>query len=115
MKEDHLYRDSSLSLDKTAGILSTNRTYLSQVVNEKAGKSFSSYVNEYRLNEAVELLSDPDNSEPLKNIGSKVGFTSPSNFYTLFRQRVGVSPSVFRENVKKIDTDIQNYQNDNQN
>ncbi|MDE6668586.1 MAG: hypothetical protein K2K26_02745, partial [Muribaculaceae bacterium] len=57
MKEEHLYRDSSLSLDKTAGILSTNRTYLSQVVNEKAGKSFSSYVNEYRLNEAVELLS----------------------------------------------------------
>lgn len=115
MKEERLYRDSSLSLDKTAGILSTNRTYLSQVVNEKAGKSFSSYVNEYRLNEAVELLSDPDNSEPLKNIGAKVGFTSASNFYTLFRQRVGVSPSVFRENVKKIDTDIQNYQNDNQN
>ncbi|MDE5876409.1 MAG: helix-turn-helix domain-containing protein [Muribaculaceae bacterium] len=115
MKEEHLYRDSSLSLDKTAGILSTNRTYLSQVVNEKAGKSFSSYVNEYRLNEAVELLSDPNNNEPLKHIGAKVGFTSPSNFYTLFRQRVGVSPSVFRENIKKIDTDIQNYQNDNLN
>ena len=115
MKEKHIYRDSSLSLEKAAGILSTNRTYLSQVVNEKAGKSFSSYVNEYRLNEAVELLSDSSITEPLKSIGAKVGFTSPSNFYTLFRQRVGVSPSVFRDNVKNIENGVQNHQIDNLN
>lgn len=102
LMNEGLYRDSSLSLDKAAGLLSTNRTYLSQVVNEHYGKSFSSYVSEYRLNEAVELLSDPDNTDPLKTVGAKVGFTSPSNFYTLFRQRVGVSPSVFRENVKNV-------------
>ncbi|MBD5358093.1 MAG: helix-turn-helix transcriptional regulator [Bacteroides sp.] len=108
------YRDSSLSLDKAAGLLSTNRTYLSQVVNERSGKSFSNYVNEYRLNEAVELLSDPNNTDALKTIGAKVGFTSSSNFYTLFRQRVGVSPSVFRENIKNIENNIQNHQNDNQ-
>lgn len=102
MKDDRTYRDASLSLDKTATLLSTNRTYLSHVVNEKAGKSFSNYVNEYRLNEAVEILSDPDNDEPLKNISASVGFTSPSNFYMLFRQKVGVSPSIFRTNVKNI-------------
>lgn len=111
MREDKIYRDSSLSLSKTAEMLSTNRTYLSQVVNEKSGKSFSSYVNSSRLNEAVELLSNPENSDSLKEIGGKVGFTSPSNFYTLFKQRVGVSPSVFRENVKKISNDRQNQQN----
>ena len=100
LMNDGLYRDSSLSLDKAAGLLSTNRTYLSQVVNELSGKSFSAYVSEYRLNEAVELLSDPNNTDALKTIGAKVGFSSPSNFYTLFRQKVGVSPSIFRENVK---------------
>lgn len=115
MKEDRLYRDSSLSLGKAAELLTTNRTYLSQVVNERSGKSFSGYVSEWRLNEAVELLSDSSNSDSLKEIGSKVGFTSPSNFYTLFRNKVGVSPSVFRENVKKIEYDSQNQQNDIQN
>ncbi|MCM1142695.1 MAG: helix-turn-helix domain-containing protein [Muribaculum sp.] len=115
MREDKIYRNSSLSLSSTAEMLSTNRTYLSQVVNEKSGKSFSSYVNECRLNEAVALLSDSDNETPLKEIGSKVGFTSSSNFYTLFKQRVGVSPSVFRENVKKIAAEHQNQQNDIQN
>lgn len=102
LMNDGLYRDCTLSLDKASGLLSTNRTYLSQVVNEHYGKSFSTYVSEYRLNEAVELLSDPDNTDALKTIGAKVGFTSPSSFYTLFRQRVGVSPSVFRENVKNV-------------
>lgn len=112
LMNEGLYRDSSLSLDKAAGLLSTNRTYLSQVVNEHSGKSFSAYVSEYRLNEAVVLLSDPNNTDSLKNIGSKVGFTSPSTFYTLFRQRVGVSPSVFRENIKNIENGIRNQQND---
>ena len=114
MKSEKIYRDCSLSLDKAAGLLSTNRTYLSQVVNEKSGKSFSTYVNEYRLNEAVELLSDTGNHASLKEIGIQVGFSSPSNFYTLFRQRVGVSPSIFRSNVKNIEDDIQNRQLDNQ-
>jgi len=112
MKEEMIYRDSALSLEKTAGLLSTNRTYLSRVVNEISGKSFSNYVNEYRLKEAVEILSDLDNSDSLKSIGTRVGFTSPSNFYTLFRQKVGVSPSIFRSNVKNLGNSIQNNQND---
>ncbi len=102
MMNEGLYHDSTLSLDKVAGLLCTNRTYLSQVVNEHYGKSFSAYVSEYRLNEAVEILSDSDNTDSLKTVSAKVGFASPSNFYTLFRQRVGVSPSVFRENIKNV-------------
>ena len=99
MTEEKVYRDYTITLDKLANILGTNRTYLSQVVNEKSGKSFSSYINDFRLDEAVELLSDTTNTEPLKSIGISVGFASPSNFYTLFKQRVGVSPSVFRSNM----------------
>ncbi len=86
MNEDKVYRKSDLSLEKAATMLNTNRTYLSQVVNENAG-SFASYVNRYRLQEAIEILSDPKNTESLKCIGISVGFSSPSNFYTLFRQK----------------------------
>lgn len=100
MKEEHIYRDCNLSLNSVAAMLSTNRTYLSQVVNSKAEKSFAAYVNDYRLDESVELLMDPSNQDSLKTIGAFVGFSSPSNFYSLFRQRVGVSPSVFRSNYK---------------
>lgn len=102
MTEENVYRQPDLSLEKLAQMLQTNRTYISQVVNEETGRSFSTYVNSYRLQEAIGLLSDPANDEPLKNVGLSVGFASPSNFYSLFRQKVGVSPSVFRANVKSI-------------
>ena len=102
MRDDHIYRDSGLSLTSTATMLATNRTYLSQVVNTKAGKSFAAYVNEYRLNESVELLMDPTNGDSLKSIGAYVGFSSPSNFYSLFKLKVGVSPSVFRSNCRSV-------------
>lgn len=102
MTEDKVYRQADLSLDRLAGMLGTNRSYLSQVINENFGHSLSVYVNSFRLKEAIELLSDPDNNDPLKNIGLSVGFQSPSNFYTLFRQKVGMSPSMYREQVKDL-------------
>lgn len=102
MEQDQVYRDSGLSLEKAAEMLSTNRTYLSHIVNEVAGHSFPVYVNSYRIREAISLLSDPNNEDTLKNISQSVGFSTPSTFYTLFRQKTGMSPSVFRDNVKKI-------------
>ncbi len=104
MYEDRIYRQPDLSLDKAAQMLDTNRTYLSQVVNDRA-ESFSSYVNQFRLNDAVDMLSDPANTEPLKNIGLTAGFASPSNFYALFRKKFGMAPSVFRENVRNISSE----------
>lgn len=104
MNDDKAYRQCDMSLEKAAAMLGTNRTYLSQVVNSHAG-SFSTYVNRYRLSEAIALLSDPANDDSLKNIGLSVGFTSPSNFYSLFRQKVGMAPSVFRQNVRDISSE----------
>lgn len=101
MTDEKIYRRQDLSLDKVASMLGTNRTYLSQVVNERAG-SFSSYVTSFRLKEAVDLLSDPDNNDSLKGIALSAGFASPSSFYTIFRQKYGVSPSVFRSNVRSL-------------
>lgn len=106
MNDDKAYRQCDMSLEKAASILGTNRTYLSQVVNSHAG-SFSTYVNRYRLSEAIALLSDPANDDSLKNIGLSVGFTSPSNFYSLFRQKVGMAPSVFRQNVRDISAEAE--------
>ncbi|MGN0236902.1 MAG: helix-turn-helix domain-containing protein [Lepagella sp.] len=102
MTDEKIYRNSDLSLEKAAEMLNTNRTYLSQVVNEQSGLSFPVYINSFRLKEAIELLSNPDNDEPLKNICFSVGFSTTSAFYTLFRQKTGMAPSVFRQNVKDL-------------
>lgn len=98
---DRIYRQCDLSLEGVAHMLGTNRTYLSQVVNDRA-ESFAAYVNSYRLREAVSLLSDTDNEDSLKSIAVSTGFASPSNFYSIFRKKMGMAPSVFRDNVRNL-------------
>lgn len=104
MKEDKIFRDAELTLEKAAVMVGTNRTYLSQIINEKTGASYSSYVNEFRLCEAMEILSDSACDAPIKAVAAKVGFASLSNFYTLFKQKTGVSPAVFQKTASKLKT-----------
>ena len=59
MREQAIYKDNQLTKDKAAELLDTNRTYLSQAINEQTGLNFTQYINQYRVNEAVRLLSDP--------------------------------------------------------
>lgn len=49
-----------------ADLLGTNRTYLSQVINEQTQQNFTQYINNYRINEAIRLLSDPKQIFPLR-------------------------------------------------
>lgn len=102
MSEEKVYRDSSLSVDKLASILGTNRSYLSQVINKYAQTSYSIFVNNYRLKEAIEILSDPTNDEPLKSIYQNIGYKSSSSFYQSFKDKIGVSPSIYREQCRKL-------------
>lgn len=98
MEVEHVYRDTELTMESLAKKVGTNRTYLSRIINERTGMSYASFVNEYRLNEIILALSDPDNCEDLKTIRAKAGFATQANFYNLFKQKVGVSPAIFRRN-----------------
>lgn len=59
MKEDKVYHDTDISLEKLSEMLNTNRTYISNVINKYAKMSFSNYVNSYRIAEAIAVISDP--------------------------------------------------------
>lgn len=97
MTEQGIYRDNLLTKEKVADLLGTNRTYLSQVINEETGQTFTQYVNRYRLNEAIRLLGDSRTDLPLKAISAQVGFSSMTTFYKMFRDNIGMSPKEYRE------------------
>lgn len=103
MREECVYRDSELTVDKLAALLKTNRTYLSQVINEKAGMNFSRYVNRYRMNEALERLSDPSDHSLLKSLALDLGFRSATAFSKVFADETGISPSAYRKKSLEID------------
>ena len=57
MQTEGVYRQNDLTIERLAERLDTNRTYISRAINQQAGKAFSSYVNSYRIDEAVRRLS----------------------------------------------------------
>lgn len=97
MKTDKIYRSRNLSLESLAETLNTNRTYVSRAVNTRAGVSFSSYVNSYRISEAIALLSDPESDILVKELADRVGFSSDSVFSRIFKKETGMTPKEFRQ------------------
>lgn len=101
MKEEHIYREAGLTLEKAAELIHTNRTYLSAAIKQQTGLSFIYYINSYRIQEAIELLSDSENDTPLKAILVNVGFKSPTTFYKLFQATTGKTPQTWREEARQ--------------
>ncbi len=103
MDDERLYAESQLTRERMAELLGTNRTYLTRVIKEKTGMNYLQFVNSYRINEAIRILSDKDKvNYPLKQIWSDLGFSSPSTFFKLFQQTVGITPSVYRKQFLQV-------------
>lgn len=98
MDNERLYAEAQLTRERMAERLGTNRTYLTKIIKEKTGMSYVEFVNSYRINEAIRILSDKDKIDyPLKQIWNDLGFSSPSTFFKLFQQAVGITPSMYRK------------------
>ena len=56
----------------------------------------------YRNAEATEILSDLDLNIQIKNIYETLGYNSAASFFRVFREETGISPSRYREEVRKM-------------
>lgn len=110
MREKHIYRECGLTVEKAAEMINTNRTYLAAAIKQHTGLSFIYYINSYRIKEAMEILSDPDNTVPMKAVIMDVGFKSPTTFYKLFSEATGKTPQTWRNEAKSARNTIQNPQ-----
>ena len=101
MNEKKVYADPSLTLEKLADIANIQRHLLSRAINRTTGKNFSQYINEYRVKEAIRVMSSPArNGIYIDELYERVGFNSRTSFYRVFKQITGLSPSDFRKSRK---------------
>lgn len=100
--EEKVFTDNLLTKEKVAEMLGTNRTYLSQIINEQTKQTFTQFVNGFRTKEAVRSLSDPDNQTPLKAISAELGFNSMTTFYSQFQAATGMTPAQYRNKVQEL-------------
>ncbi|MFZ4929392.1 helix-turn-helix domain-containing protein [Chryseobacterium sp. Mn2064] len=98
MAEKEPYLDSSLTIQDLAEQLKIPVKDLSTLINLYMDKHFFDFVNEYRIEKAMQILKDPSQKElTVLEILYQVGFNSKSSFNTSFKKYTGKTPTDFRK------------------
>ncbi|NOU65429.1 helix-turn-helix domain-containing protein [Paenibacillus sp. LMG 31461] len=94
--------ESPCQITDISSKLNYNSSYFAKLFKKGMGMTFTSYVQMRRMKRAEQLLLTETCS--VTEISGKVGFTSPAQFYQLFRRHFGCSPRQFveRRNLQKM-------------
>lgn len=77
----------------------TNRTYLSNYLNNTLNTTFYDYINGFRLKAALEQLNDPASSVTMVELAESCGFNSTSTFRRVFVRAMGCSYVEYRDRI----------------
>lgn len=98
LEEEKIYTQKELRVIDVSTRLHTNRTYISRLINQEYGMSFSDLINHYRFEEAKMMLISPVYSLlSIGEIANKAGFPSESSFYRVFKKATGMAPGDWRK------------------
>ncbi|WP_433764791.1 helix-turn-helix domain-containing protein [Flavobacterium ginsenosidimutans] len=86
-----LYKNPNLTLQDLSQEINISSHQLSQFLNNNLGKNFTSFVNEFRINEACKIIASSDKLT-LESVGYDVGFNSKSTFFAAFKKHKGTTP-----------------------
>ncbi|MGG1519709.1 helix-turn-helix domain-containing protein [Paenibacillus oryzisoli] len=87
--------EASCQITDISAKLNYNSSYFAKLFKKGMGMTFTSYVQLRRMKRAEQLLLTEAWS--VTEISGKVGFTSPAQFYQLFKRHFGCSPKQFVE------------------
>jgi len=88
------YCDKDLDLSTAASTLALSPGYISRLLKQHTGYSFSEFTNRFRIFEAIQLLGD--DSKLIYEIADEVGYSSQHYFSRIFRRISGLSPVDYR-------------------
>lgn len=92
---EKVYLKSTLTLNEVVQMLGTNRTYISNLVNNEFNLSFYQFVNKYRISETIRIFSE-NPTLPHNEIAEKVGFNSMSSFIIAFKLHQQCTPKEWK-------------------
>ena len=93
------YRDKDYSAKKLAEELGTNTRYISAIVNVRFHMNYTSFVNKYRIEEAMTILVDKRYQKlRMEEVSDMVGFSNRQSFYASFYRIMGITPREYKIN-----------------
>jgi AraC-like DNA-binding protein len=96
---DNNYHRHDLTVDRVAAEVSINRVSLHRYFSSELGISPKAYISNLRVEKAKSLLSGSKYS--IKSIAYSVGFSDSLYFCKAFKKNTGLSPSEFRNSLKR--------------
>lgn len=86
---------NDLSLEQVAAQVGISPFYLSRLLKHQAYMNFVQLLTDIRITKAIELIIREDFT--VKDIGSRVGYQSPTYFYKVFKKSTGMTIGEIRE------------------
>ncbi len=92
-----------VSLGYLINYLGTNSKYLPEILREYKNKSFSQYINDLRIDYIIKLLYNEPKYRGYKidYLAKECGFSSRNTFTRAFKNKTGMLPSYFIENLDR--------------
>ncbi|MBE7179397.1 MAG: helix-turn-helix transcriptional regulator, partial [Mucilaginibacter polytrichastri] len=88
------YQRHDLSRQDIAAHVFLSEKYLSSLFARETGTHLIAYINQYRIQKAIDLLKQT--RLPVSEIAFKVGYSSVQNFNKNFKSVTATSPSHYR-------------------
>lgn len=91
--DTNIYVKQDLTVVDISTALELHPKDVSFAINQHYNKNFNTYINEFRIKKAQELLrTDILNNLSIEGISREVGFHSKASFYTAFKKATGTTP-----------------------
>lgn len=98
LEKKQIYLNPDLRIEEVLQSLDVNYQQFNNYIKGSQWISFSSLVNQYRVNHAKALLSkDKNNLLSMEEIARGSGFGTRQSFHSTFSKVVGITPSEFRK------------------
>ena len=98
LKEERLFLDANLSLQKIAQLLKVSTVKVSQTLNEYRNTNFNDFINAYRITAAKQMI-ETQSDFTFEAIAMDCGFNSKSTFNRAFKKQTSTTP---KEYINKI-------------
>ena len=92
------YAQPTMGMAWLAQKLDLTPNYLSSLFSKEMGKTFSEYLEDYRMERARQLLKNTQMK--VYEVASAVGYTDPKYFAKVFKQQCGKTPQEYRNGVE---------------
>ena len=86
-----------VSLNEVSELVFMTPPSFCRYFKSKTNKTFTTFLNEYRINNALKLLAQSELD--IKNICFQCGYNNFSHFNRLFKKQISMTPSEFRKNM----------------